>query len=342
MCRNRSAAGCSTRICHSIMVRLKRATRRRADWTDCRLRFIRLGTNFPPAGKVAIDPVLGRIAFADPQTEPPLVIFHYGFSDNMGGGEYERAATLDPKLTPVETVPAPHATIQDALNAVAGGGVVEISNSDRYNETPTINVNAGQAVELRAANEHRPTLVLGGALVINGAADSEVTLNGLLISGGALRVDGALRELRLRASTLVPSGDPSLSVDLPNVTIELDHCIVGSLRVHERSNVSITDSIVNATEETAVALAAANGTDPGGTLQIADSTVIGAVGKRRNCKLASHSIFMSDVRSEKKQAGCVRFSYLPLTSVVPRRYHCQPEQESDALRAAAVHFAALR
>ena len=275
--------------------------------------------------------MLGRIAFADPQTEPPLVIFHYGFSDNMGGGEYERAATLDPKLTPVETVPAPHATIQDALNAVAGGGVVEISNSDRYNETPTINVNAGQAVELRAANEHRPTLVLGGALVINGAADSEVTLNGLLISGGALRVDGALRELRLRHCTLVPSGDPSLSVDLPNVTIELDHCIVGSLRVHERSNVSITDSIVDATEETAVALAAANGTDPGGTLQIADSTVIGAV-RTLELKLASHSIFMSDVRSEKKQAGCVRFSYLPLTSVVPRRYHCQPEQESDALR----------
>ena len=41
---------------------------------------------------------------------------------------------------------------------------------------------------------------------------------------------------------------------------------------------------------------------------------------------------MSDVRSEKKQQGCVRFSYLPLTSVVPRRYRCQPEQESDTLR----------
>jgi len=41
---------------------------------------------------------------------------------------------------------------------------------------------------------------------------------------------------------------------------------------------------------------------------------------------------MSDVRSEKKQSGCVRFCYLPLTSVVPRRYRCQPEQENDALR----------
>ncbi len=59
----------------------------------------------PPAGKIAIDPVLGRIAFADAQTEPPLVTFHYGFSDDMGGGEYERAATFDALLTPVEKFP---------------------------------------------------------------------------------------------------------------------------------------------------------------------------------------------------------------------------------------------
>ena len=285
----------------------------------------------PPAGKIAIDPTLGRIAFAKAQTEPPLVTFHYGFSDDMGGGEYDRAATFDAKLAPVEKVPLPHATIQDAVNAVAAGGVVEISNSGRYTETPAINVNAGQRVELRAANEHRPTIVLSGNLVINGAADSEVTLNGLLIAGGAIRVNGALRALRLRHCALLPSLNPSLIVDLPDVAIEIDHCIVGALRVHERSNVSITDSIVDATNEAATAFAAANGTDAGGTLQVADTTVIGAI-HTFELKLASNSIFMSDVRSEKKQQGCVRFSYLPLTSVVPRRYRCQPEQESDTLR----------
>jgi hypothetical protein len=285
----------------------------------------------PPTGKIAIDPVLGRIAFADAQTEPPRVRFHYAFSDEMGGGEYDRLTTLDEKLQPVEQVPVPHATIQDALNAIAAGGAVEISNSDRYEETVTISVNANQRVELRAANEHRPTLVLGGDLVINGAADSEVTLNGLLIAGGAIRVDGALRALRLRHCTLLPSLNATLSVDLPDVTIEIDHCIIGPLRVHERSNVSITDSIVDAMNEAAVAFAAPNGTDAGGTLQIADSTVIGTV-QTLELKLASNSIFMSDVRSEKKQSGCVRFCYLPLTSVVPRRYRCQPEQENDALR----------
>jgi hypothetical protein len=285
----------------------------------------------PPTGKVAIDPVLGRIAFADVQTEPPLVTFHYGFSDNMGGGEYDRAASVDAELTPVEEVPAPHASIQDALNAVAAGGVVQISNSGRYSETPTISLNAGKRIELRAVNERRPTLVLGGDLLINGAADSQVTLNGLLVAGGAIRANGALRALRLRHCTLLPSLNPSLIVDLPDVAIEIDHCITGALRVHERSNVSITDSIVDATNEAAVAFAAANGTDAGGTLQIADSTVVGTV-HTLELKYASNSIFLSDVRSEKKQSGCVRFCYLPLTSVVPRRYRCQPEHESDALR----------
>lgn len=285
----------------------------------------------PPAGKVAIDPVLGRIAFADPQAEPPLVTFHYGFSDDMGGGEYDRADTFDELLTPVEKVPVPHTTIQDALNAVTGGGVVEISNSGRYTETPAINVEAGQRVELRADNEHRPTIVLGSDLIIDGATDSQVTLNGLLIAGGAIRASGALRALRLRHCTLLPSLTPSLIVDLPDVAIEIDHCIIGALRVHERSNVSITDSIVDATNDAAVALVAANGTDASGTLQIADSTVVGTV-HTLELKYASNSIFMSDVRSEKKQSGCIRFCYLPLSSIVPRRYRCQPEEEGEAPR----------
>jgi hypothetical protein len=168
-------------------------------------------------------------------------------------------------------------------------------------------------------------------LIISGAADSEVTLNGLLIAGGAIRVSGALRTLRLRHCTVLPSLNPGLIVDLPDVAVEIDHCIIGALRVHERSNVSITDTIVDATNEAAVAFAAANGTDAGGALQIADTTVIGGV-HTLELKLASNSIFMSDVFSEKKQQGCVRFCYLPLTSVVPRRYRCQPEDESDALR----------
>jgi hypothetical protein len=317
----------------------------------------------PPAGKVAIDPVLGRLAFAGAQAAPPLVTFHYGFSADLGGSEYERAASFAPvdKRLPVIRVPQDRPTIQAALNALpSAGGVVEITDSRRYAETPVINVAAAGSIQLRAANEHRPTLVLSNHMTIAGGAEGTVALNGLLISAdlgfgdaSLLLVSGSLQHLRLRHCTLVPGlsleidGNPrevkksSLIVDSANVTVEIDHCIIGGLRVVASAHVHITDSLVDATSETEVAYAAPVGTAAGGTLQIADSTVVGKV-HTIMLELASNTIFLARViagdgwtvpiRAERKQAGCVRFSYLPLAAVVPRQYQCQPENAGEATR----------
>lgn len=296
----------------------------------------------PAVGRIAIDPVLGRIFCGDPQAQPPQVTFHYGFSADMGGGEYDRAATLDAQAAPVESVPAPQATIQAALSAVQAGGGVEIIDSGRYSETPAIVVNPGARVELRAANEHRPTVILSGKLDISGGAEVEVTLNGLLIAGDALRVANApgnqLRRLRLRHCTLVPASLPSLIVEIPDVDVEIDHCIVGALQVADGSEVRITNSIIDATNETAVAycgIDAARET-AGGALSIENSTIIGKV-RTVELKLVSNTIFVAalatgdtwnaPVRSEKKQSGCVRFSYVPPGSLTPRRFRCQPDLE---------------
>ena len=105
----------------------------------------------------------------------------------MSGGEYDRAATLSAETTTIERVPAPHATVQGALAAVQTGGIVEITDSGRYVETPALGIDAGARLELRAANGHRPALLLGGKLEISGGAQSEVTINGLLIAGDGLR-----------------------------------------------------------------------------------------------------------------------------------------------------------
>ena len=51
----------------------------------------------PPTARVAIDPVLGRLAFRDAQNAPPRVFFHYGFSAATGGGEYERSEACAPR-----------------------------------------------------------------------------------------------------------------------------------------------------------------------------------------------------------------------------------------------------
>jgi hypothetical protein len=313
----------------------------------------------PAAGKVSVDPVLGRIAFGTAPTAPPNVTFHYGFSADVGGGEYDRSGSINPKLTPVTKAPAQAAGLQGALNGVGTGGAVEIGDSGRYAATPSITVTAAnEIIELRAAAKSaRPLLALGGELVISGQSGSEVNLNGLLISGGLLRVrqtaDGkALAHLRLRHCTLVPGTDllpdgtprladaASLIIETADTSVEIDHCIIGGLRVASGASVTITNSIVDATHESGVAFAAIDGVAGGGALSVTSSTIIGKV-HTSSLDLASNAIFVATqvtgdgwqapVWSDRRQQGCVRFCYLPLASRVPRRYRCQPTADATAV-----------
>ncbi|MDQ3327401.1 MAG: hypothetical protein M3506_02610, partial [Chloroflexota bacterium] len=208
-----------------------------------------------PETRYCIDPELGRIATPGNQPVPTdlRVTYHYGFGADIGGGEYDRAASLDTADTALGTVLAVAApeTIQSALSATTAGGVVEITDNRRYVETPSINVAAGGQLELRAADERRPSLALAGPLAITGGEDAEVTLNGLVITGGPLVVDASaalgLRLLRLRHCTLPPQeAGPSLIVRAPGVLVEVDRCIIGGLRVAASSRIVITDSIVDA------------------------------------------------------------------------------------------------
>ncbi len=294
----------------------------------------------PPKTPVAIDPVLGRIVFQDAQEEAPRVMFHYGFSAEMGGGEYERTPTFDAALGPVDVVTSP-GPIQPALDGRASGGVVELSDSGRFEETPSITLDAGVRMEFRAANEHRPTLIVSGPIDISGGEDAEVTLNGLLIAGGPIRiVSGAgngLRRLRLVHCALVPGlslgidgapaspGEPSLLIEQDErpLEIEIDHSIVGAIRAPANATVLIRHSIVDANDDTNVAYAALDGAGAGGTVSVVNSTIIGTV-HTELLKLASNSIFFSrtaddsaPVRSERRQTGCVRFSWLPLDCTRP-------------------------
>ena len=304
----------------------------------------------PPNALVAIDPVLGRISFRDPQAELPHVMFHYGFSAAMGGGEYERTRTFDAELGPVATVASP-GPIQPALDARAVGGVVELGDSGRFEETPSISLNAGVRLEFRAANEHRPTLIVAGPLDITGGGNAEVTLNGLLIAGGPIRILSALgdtlRKVRLLHCTLVPGlslgingtpdspGTPSLLIEHTEtpIQIEIDHCILGAIHAPPNATVLIRHSIVDANSSTSMAYADLDGIGAGGTVSVVNTTIIGTM-HTELLKLASNSIFLSrtedgsaPIRSERRQTGCVRFSWLPLEARVPRRYRCQPDLE---------------
>jgi hypothetical protein len=329
----------------------------------------------PPPGRVAIDPVLGRIAFGDPQTQPPLVTFNYGFSAEMGGGEYGRAKTFSESSTVInvgknETI----TTIGDGLNELATllnadpkleGGVVEIVDNDHYVELLNINVPAGKKVEIRAAGKRRPVLLIAGQALISGGENAELTLNGLVVARGALlvsqAVDNELGALRLRHCTLAPTAQlaeasppqiatPRLIVEERNVVVEIDHCIVGAIRAIDGARLHITDSIIDATDETAVAYSGLSESEPGAAIKVEDTTVIGKV-HTQIMDLASNTIFLSELKSadswvapvitERLQEGCVRFSYVPPGSRLPRLHRCQPVSLGEAARVRPV-FTSLR
>jgi hypothetical protein len=305
--------------------------------------------------KYGIDPVLGRIALPTNDPAPAegsvIVNFRYGFSDALGGGEYERGADI--AGTASETISATAPDVQLALDAVAGGGIVEFADSRTYtlaSTTPNLAVNAGQRVEVRAVNGARPVIqVTGGDLVIDGDSNTHIVLNGLVIAGGAVRITGSPETVTLRHCTLVPGiartrqndpeqpDAPSLIVESDNVTVTLDRCIVGPILASNGCTVVITHSIIDATDEERVAFSAGNdgsgATLPGGTLRIENSTAFGRV-HTQQIERASNVIFAArvpsgdaalPVRSERTQQGCVRFSVVPPRSRTPKRYRCVTE-----------------
>lgn len=274
------------------------------------------------------------------------VDFHYGFGAALGGGEYERQQSFVQGIEDAVSVTA-GGSIQAALDAIAQDGAVEINDSGRYEEALSITVPAAGHIEIRAGNGHRPTVVLSEALQLRGEADSELTLNGLVLAGAGVTIpatDNGLRQVTLRHCTLVPGlelaingeplhpNDPSLIVEHENVAIVIDHCIIGAVRTMPVTKVEVSDSIIDATDPTHIAFASAADAEnePGGELSIENSTVIGRV-FATSLPLVSNTIFhasaqdVAPVRSVRKQIGCVRFSYLPRGSQVPRRYRCQPD-----------------
>jgi len=320
------------------------------------------GWAYAATDRVLVDPVLGRISLpptlvVDGQPVAmtnPVVSFRYGFAADMGGGEYPRLESISEDVLPVVPVVAP-ATIGAAVASLADSGAVEIRGSSRFEETPAVAAQAGARIEIRAADGSRPTVVLGGELIVDVADDAEVTLNGLLLVGARLRVPaGAGRgTLRLRHCTLVPGlalnvdgtpeqpTEPSLVVESDEVAVEIDHCIVGGLRVHEDATVRIESSIVDATDPTGVAYSAPDGAGAGGELTLVACTVVGKV-HARVLRLVSNSILAArladgdswdfPVDAERRQDGCVRFSYVPLDSRTPRRHRCVPASLADAAR----------
>jgi hypothetical protein len=311
--------------------------------------------------KVLLDPMRGRVVFPKAETKPIFATFHYGFSMDLGGGEYERTRSFDTpagaEVSVAHTVAAQFPSVQAGLQALGtADGVVEIMDSSRYHETFTSIDATGRQVEIRAADQRRPTLILDQPLNITGDADKVVTLNGLLISGKPIKVSGSLGRLQLRHCTIVPqlqvnpdgtatlSNAPALTIDSVNTIVDIEGCIIGPIRVGPDVTMRLKNSIVDAATNSDVALADLSGSGPAGTWRLENCTVRGKV-NISILELASNTIFLGDLAPKDKpklwpaplvvrrrQEGCVRFCWLPSGARVPRRYQCLPSEEYPGVR----------
>ncbi|MFE6867531.1 hypothetical protein ACFVFS_13295 [Kitasatospora sp. NPDC057692] len=331
-----------------------------ADLTDWTYR--------PQRGQVAVDPVLGRIAFGA-RTAPRRgvrVDLHYAFGDDTGGGEYPRDRPEPPRRTVYRVGPGqPHERINEAYERwradqqsgdAGGSAVIEITHSGAYQEQLDFDLAADDRLELRAAEGTRPVIRLldwysnrPDALNVRGAdPGGRLVLDGLLITGRGVNVTGPLASVTLRHCTLVPGWslephcaphaphEPSLVLDRTTACVRIERSILGAIQVvgdevgAEPLEIHLDDSVLDATGPARPALSGPDCTHAHALLHAHRSTVVGEV-HAHSVPIAEDCVFTGRLRVARRALGCLRFCYVPPGSRTPRRYACQPDLVRSAV-----------
>ncbi len=321
--------------------------------------------------KVGVDPVLGRLALpAGKRADAVEVAYAYGFPGDLGGGPYDRTASVAPLVASTPTWQAGVTTetgenlypdlaaAVDAWNqrTAPTSGVIAVMDNRTYVDDLTIEIPAGSRLAIVAADwpedddpdrsltpkRRRGRLLargrrahVSGGITVRGARGApgagdevpgELVLDGLLLEQPVAVVKGDLGGLHLAHCTLPPQ-TAGLDVAPPNasLSVTLERCISGPLKLGETPRVRIRDSIVDGDDGQAVSAEQADA-------DVQTSTLAGLT--RVRTLSAGNSIFTDRVSVRHRQTGCVRYCYLPLTSVVPRRFRCHPEDETAVARVA--------
>jgi hypothetical protein len=324
----------------------------------------------PREGDVAVDPELGRIVItqeANQQERAVRVSYRYGFPGDVGAHESPRVVS-QPRQAELYRVGATEAyeDIGAALDQwrkdAPAHAVVEIADG-RVHGGPFADIvlREGVTLQIRAANRRRPVLRLVDYSVSRGERlrvlmhpRARFTLDGIMLTGRPLRIDGAGHHpvdvrVAIRRSTLVPGWDlrhdcepvapDEASLELANVSgeVTIDRSILGTIAALNRTAeeepiaIRLRDSIVDATRPDLEAVMGPNAGYAWAVLTVSRCTIVGRV-LAHAMELGENSIFASPVRIVRRQWGCVRFCYVPPESRTPRRYHCQPELAVDGAR----------
>jgi hypothetical protein len=191
----------------------------------------------PRRGTVAIDPVLGRLMF--PPTQLPKkgvrVSYRYGFSADLGGGEYQR-----PMLRPAEDFTLYLVGEETGMPRIADAlrqwredaprhAVIELVNSGVWVEPLHIRLRPGQTLTLRAANGVRPVIRLidwqtdlPDALTVELDVGCRFALDGVIVTGRPLHITAP----RDAASHDEAHDDEAETAQMPDCAAEvlIRHC----------------------------------------------------------------------------------------------------------------------
>jgi hypothetical protein len=152
-----------------------------------------------------------------------------------------------------------------------------------------------------------------------------LVLDGLELTGGVSIGARAVSRLLVRHSTVRAPGGTAIGTTAPldGAEIAIDRAIVGRVNLDFGGGVAIgsivvTDSIVSADEAAGGAISA---TSLDGRFR--NVTVLGT--STFKSLEATNVVFDATVTVTRRQAGCLRFSWIAAGSAVPRRFRCQPD-----------------
>ena len=232
---------------------------------------------------------------------------------------------------------------------VPSGCTVELRAAD--GKRPTLLLDD----EISITGDSSSTCALNGLLVAASASMAPGSPTpAALVHVPAARPDGSdnkLEALNLTHCTLVPGWSvatdgtprfptaPNVVAEPSGLTVTATKSILGAIRAGEFVDVEAFDCIVDATDPTSVAIAALDGIAGVGSLTLGTAATPGeipsgctVVGKVHAVllSLVSNSIVWAAITAgdswrtgliaDRKQEGCLRFSFLPAGAKTPRRY----------------------
>lgn len=308
--------------------------------------------------RVAVDPVLGRLAFPAevPDASSVTVSFHYGFGADLGGGPYLSSLStpwsghgFDPAqatdLWQSETLPV--AALAQALETWQQSGRrqgwIRLAPGYGSGHPGVSPVAPGQAlkVDLRGGRQlaievadAAPAVLHSDlvALAEEGSSAARLWLSGLWM-GGRVETRGSL-ELAVSHCTLAPPGAPSgapSGAARRSPTLILSGAARRQLHIHDsilgpiyhrdgQTQLVARDSILDGGSTVAIAAAPSSG----GSRLVLDLARVTALGPVRCTELrqAESVIFAGPLEVADVAQGNLRYSYVPAGSKTPPRSRC--------------------